>query len=142
MSTVGTILEQKGHDVYSVTPDVMVLDALKLMADKNIGAVAVIAGGKLTGMFSERDYTRKVFLQGRASPSTPVRDVMETEVVYVEPDQSAEACMALVTEKRIRHLPVMRDGKLDGIVSIGDLMKSMIEEREFNIEQLVKYVQG
>lgn len=142
MTTVQKILQKKGYEVYSVSPDDMVLDALKLMADKNIGAVLVMSGNDLVGLFTERQYTRNVFLKGRASPTTPVRDVMETDIIFVEPCESAENCMALITEKRIRHLPVMSDGKLVGLVSIGDIMKSMIDEHQFNIDQLVKYVSG
>ncbi len=96
----------------------------------------------LVGIFTERHYARKVFLKGRSSPKTLVREVMERDVIYVEPGQSAEACMALMTEKRIRHLPVLRDGRLVGVISIGDLMKSIIADRELNIDQLVRYVQG
>lgn len=142
MTLVKQILETKGHEVFSVRPEEMVLDALKLMTTKDVGAVLVMDGDSLVGIFTERHYTRKVFLEGRSSPTTPIRDVMETDIIFVEPDQTAEACMALMTEKRIRHLPVLRDGVVAGIVSIGDLMRSVIEERQFNIDQLVQYVRG
>lgn len=142
MTNVQQILERKGKDLYTVSPDDMVLDALKLMAKEDVGAVLVVSGDALVGIFTERHYTRKVFLEGKASPTTPVRDVMETEILYVGPKQSAESCMALMTEKRIRHLPVLSDRRLVGIVSIGDLMRGIIEDREFNIDQLVKYVRG
>ncbi len=144
MTNVQQILERKGKgkDLHTVGPDDMVLDALKLMAKEDVGAVLVVSGDALVGIFTERHYTRKVFLEGKASPTTPVRDVMETEILYVGPRQSAESCMALMTEKRIRHLPVLSDRRLVGIVSIGDLMRSIIDERQFNIDQLLQYVRG
>ncbi|MDG4884547.1 CBS domain-containing protein [Mesorhizobium sp. WSM4884] len=142
MTTVQQILDAKGHDVYFVRPDDTVLHALQLMERRNVGAVLVKAGENLVGIFTERHYARKVFLKGRSSPKTRIHDVMERNVTYVEPGQSTEACMALMTEKRIRHLPVLRDGRLVGLISIGDLMKSIIADREFNIDQLVRYVQG
>ena len=142
MRLVQQILEIKGHQVIAVGADEMVIDALKLMKIKDVGAVLVMDGESLVGIFTERHYTRKVFLEGRASPTTSIRDVMETDVIFVEPDQTAEVCMALMTEKRIRHLPVLSDGIVVGIVSIGDLMRSVIEERQFDIDQLVQYVRG
>ena len=142
MTTVQQILDAKGHDIYSVRPDDTVLHALQMMERKNVGAMLVKEDDNLVGIFTERHYARKVFLKGKSSPKTRIREVMEPDVVYVEPQQSAEACMALMTEKRIRHLPVLRDGRLLGIISIGDLMKSIIADREFNIDQLVRYVQG
>ena len=142
MTTVAQILETKGHDVQFVRPDVMVADALRMMADKNVGSVLVKEGDRLVGIFTERHYARKVFLKGRTSPTTTIRDVMSKDVICVEPGQTAEACMALMTAKKIRHLPVLRDGDLVGIVSIGDLVKSVIADREFDIEQLVLYVGG
>lgn len=142
MTNVQQILERKGQDLHSVRPDDTVLDAIRLMAKENVGAVVVVSGDALVGIFTERHYTRNVFLKGKASPTTPVRDVMETDILYVGPKQSAEACMALMTEKRIRHLPVLNDGRLVGIVSMGDLMRSIIDERQFNIDQLVQYVRG
>ncbi len=142
MTTVQQILDTKGRDIYSVRPDDTVLHALQLMESKNVGALVVKEGERLVGIFTERHYARKVFLKGRSSPKTLIREVMETDVLYVEPGQTAEACMALMTEKRIRHLPVLRDGRLIGIVSIGDLMKSIIADREFSIDQLVRYVRS
>ncbi len=142
MTTVAQILETKGHDVQFVRPDDMVADALRMMADKNVGSVLVKEGDRLVGIFTERHYARKVFLKGRTSPTTTIRDVMSKDVICVEPGQTAEACMALMTAKKIRHLPVLRDGDLVGIVSIGDLVKSVIADREFDIEQLVLYVGG
>ncbi|AZO20166.1 MULTISPECIES: CBS domain-containing protein [unclassified Mesorhizobium] len=142
MTTVQQILDAKGHDIYFVRPDDTVLHALQMMERRNVGAVLVKEDDNLVGIFTERHYARKVFLKGRSSPKTRIRDVMERDVAYVEPGQSTEACMALMTEKRIRHLPVLRDGRLVGLISIGDLMKSIIADREFNIDQLVRYVQG
>jgi CBS domain-containing protein len=142
MTTVQQILDAKGHDIYFVRPDDTVLHALQTMERKNVGAVLVKADDDLVGIFTERHYARKVFLKGRASPTTLVRDVMMTEIVYVEPGEGAEVCMAIMTEKRIRHLPVLRDGRLVGIISIGDLMKSIIADREFSIDQLVHYVRS
>ncbi len=142
MATVGQILETKGHEVYCVRPDETVADALRVMADKNVGSVLVKEGDRLVGIFTERLYARRVFLEGRTSPTTLVRDVMRKDVIYVEPGQTAEACMALMTDKKIRHLPVLRDESLVGIISIGDLMRSAIADREFDIEQLVRYVGG
>ena len=142
MTTVQQILDAKGHDVYFVRPDDTVLSALEMMESKNVGAVLVKVDDSLVGIFTERHYARKVFLKGRSSPKTLIREVMETDVVYVEPGQTAEACMALMTDKRIRHLPVLRDGRLVGIISIGDLVKSIIADREFSIDQLVRYVRS
>ncbi len=142
MTTVRQILDAKGHDIYFVRPDDTVLHALQMMERRNVGAVLVNEDDNLVGIFTERHYARKVFLKGRSSPKTLVREVMERDVIYVEPGQSAEACMALMTEKRIRHLLVLRDGRLVGVISIGDLMKSIIADRELNIDQLVRYVQG
>lgn len=140
MTTVQHILDSKGHAVHSIAPDATVLDALKLMAEADVGSVVVMEGTRVVGIFTERQYARKVFLMGRASPTTQVREVMDTEVVCTHPTQNTEACMALMTDKRIRHLPVMDQGLLVGLVSIGDLMKNAIAEREFHIEQLVEYV--
>ena len=140
--TVRQILETKGHEVYSVAPDHTVEDALRMMAEKNVGAVLVKNGERLVGIFTERHYARNVFLKGRSSPTTPVRDVMAKDVIYVEPGQTAEACMALMTEKRIRHMPVLCEDRIVGVVSIGDLMKATIADREFDIEQLVLYVRS
>lgn len=140
MAFVRDILDTKGRAVHSVAPDAMVLDALKLMAERDVGAVLVMEGERLVGIFTERLYARDVFLKGRGSPDTPVGAVMDRDVVTVSPDETAETCMALMTEHRTRHLPVMRDGRLVGIVSIGDLMKRLLEDREFHIGQLVEYV--
>lgn len=142
MITVQQILDAKGHDIYFVCPDDTVLHALQMMEKRNVGAVLVKEDDNLVGIFTERHYARKIFLKGRSSPKTLIREVMETDVIYVEPEQTAEACMALMTAKRIRHLPVLRDGRLVGVISIGDLMKSIIADRDFNIDQLILYVRG
>lgn len=142
MTRVQDILKTKGHAVHSVGPDDMVLAALKLMARQDIGAVMVTEGDRLRGIFSERHYARNVFLKGRGSPDTPVGAVMRTDGPQVTPGESVEACMALMTQARVRHLPVIENGRLVGVISIGDLMKSMIDEREFSIERLVEYVRG
>jgi CBS domain-containing protein len=140
MTTVRPILEQKGHQVWSVHPGNTVYDAIKMMADKDIGALVVLDGSKMVGIVTERDYARNVFLKGRASPQTLVGEIMERNVVCVEPDKSVEECMAIMSAKRVRHLPVIEDGELLGIVSIGDLVKSIITDREFVIEQLERYI--
>ena len=140
--TVRHILEQKGQHVWSISSDETVAAAIKLMADKDIGSLAVLEDSKLVGIITERHYARNVFLKGRASPETRVGDIMEREVVCVQPNQSVEECMAIITTRRVRHLPVIHDGQLMGIVSIGDLVKSIISDREFVIEQLEHYIHG
>ncbi len=142
MTTVRHILDQKGHQVWFVHPDDTVYDAIRMMADKNVGALVVLDGSKIVGIVTERDYARNVFLKGRASPQTLVSEIMQRNVVCVEPDKSIEECMALMSAKRVRHLPVINDGELLGIVSIGDLVKSIISDREFAIEQLEHYIRG
>jgi len=142
MKTVRDILKVKGTDVWCVDPDATVFDALQRMAEKEVGALVVTEGAQVVGLISERDYARKVILHGRASPTTLVREIMTSHVVYTHIEQSIEECMALVTEKRIRHLPVMAEGKLVGVVSIGDLVKSIISDQQFMIEQLVRYISG
>ena len=140
MKTVRDLLKQKGREVWSVAPDSTVYDALQLMADKNIGALLVIDGGRPVGIFSERDYARQVILKGKASKDTPVRDIMTSRVVFVRPEQSIEECMALMTDKRFRHLPVLEEGRLAGLLSIGDVVKAVISEKDFLIEQLANYI--
>ena len=140
MKTVRDLLKQKGREVWSVTPESTVYDALKLMADKNIGALLVTEAGRPVGIFSERDYARQVILKGKASKETPVREVMTSKVVFVRPEQSIEECMALMTDKRFRHLPVLEEGQLLGILSIGDVVKAVISEKDFLIEQLANYI--
>jgi CBS domain-containing protein len=142
MKKVRDILEVKGRDVWSIGPDASVFDALKIMADKDVGALVVLDGGNLVGIISERDYARKIALLGRASPTTQVKEIMTSRVACVDPEQNVNECMALVTEKRIRHLPVLENGKLIGLISIGDLVKSIITEQQFIIEQLERYITG
>lgn len=142
MKRVKDILDVKGREIYSIEPDASVYDAMKLMADKEIGSLVVMEGTKLVGLISERDYARKVILMGRSSKSTQVREIMTTRVVYAQPEQNIEECMALVTEKRVRHLPVIDEGRLVGVISIGDLVKSIISEQKFIIEQLERYIRG
>jgi len=142
MKTVAQILRTKGHEVLSVSPEMSVFDALGLMAEKNVGALLVVEGGRLTGIFSERDYARKVILKGKASRETPVREIMTSHVLYVRPEQAVDDCMALMTDKRVRHLPVLAEEKLVGVISIGDVVKAIIAEQEFIIEQLQNYITG
>jgi CBS domain-containing protein len=150
METVKSILEAKGSDVFSVDPEASLYDALEVMADKNVGAVLVIdAAGKVTGIFSERDFVRKFMIKGRSGEGTKVREIMTAQVLYVTPATSLADCMNLMTEKRVRHLPVMLDGKPVGIVSIGDVVKAILkrQERVINeqaseIGQLERYISG
>ncbi|NOZ27530.1 MAG: CBS domain-containing protein [Chloroflexi bacterium] len=142
MKLVRDILQTKGYDVWSVSPDAMVYEALQVMADKNIGAVLVLEDGEVVGIFSERDYARKVILEGRSSLNTPVREIMTSKVYYVHPGQSLEECMALMTEKHIRHLPVLENGRLIGIISIGDVVKAIISDQKVTIQQLENYILG
>ena len=142
MSTVRVILRSKGPEVWSMGPDATVYDALKLMADKNVGAVLVMDANRLVGILSERDYARKVILVSKSSKNTPVREIMTQRVVYVRPEQTAEECMALMTDKRVRHLPVLEDDQVIGVISIGDVVKSIISEQGFIIEQLERYISG
>jgi len=143
MKTVAQILRSK-HDltVHTITPTAAVLDAVKLMAEKGIGALLVIENEEVVGIVTERDYARKVVLMNRSSKETPVRDIMTSSVMYVSPDQTNEDCMALITENRLRHLPVMDNGKLIGLISIGDLVKDIISEQQFVIQQLEHYIMG
>jgi len=136
MKTVRDILQAKGHEIWSVAPDSTVFDALALMAEKNIGAVMVIEGGRLVGILSERDYARKVILRGRASRDTAVREIMTTRVVHVHPDTLIEECMGLMTDRRIRHLPVMENDRLIGVISIGDVVNTIIAEQRYIISRL------
>jgi CBS domain-containing protein len=142
MTAVRHILDQKGHQVWFVHPGDTVYDAIKLMADKDVGALMVLDGGKIVGIVTERDYARNVFLRGRGSPQTLVSEIMACDVACVKPDKSIEECMAIMTAKRVRHLPVIDDDGLLGIVSMGDLVKSIISDREFVIEQLEHYISG
>lgn len=140
MKTVSELVGRKGKQVWSVAPGDSVLDALRLMAEKGIGAVLVCEGDRLVGILSERDYARKVILQGKTSRDTAVRDIMTSEVITVRPDQTVQDCMGLMTTGRIRHLPVTEGEKIVGILSIGDLVKEVIEDQKFQIQQLRSYI--
>lgn len=140
MTFVSEVLKAKGGDVWTVSSDSSVYDALQEMADRNVGALMVVEGGNLVGVFSERDYARKVILQGKASRDTLVREIMSSEVFWVRPDQTIGACMELMTDKRIRHLPVLDGGRLIGVISIGDAVKAIISEQQFAIQQLEQYI--
>jgi CBS domain-containing protein len=142
MVRVKDILRTKGHRVWSIAPDATVYEALALMAEKNVGAVLVMDANHLVGILSERDYARKVILHGRSSKDTLVREIMTERVMYVHPEQTSEECMALMTDKHVRHLPVMEGDEVIGIISIGDVVKSIISEQEFIIEQLERYISG
>jgi len=143
MKDVAQIIKSKpDHKVYTVSPAAPVLDAVKLMAEKNLGALLVLEGEEFVGIISERDCTRKMLLADRLSRETPVRDIMSSPVQYVGPRHTNEECMALMTDKRLRHLPVMDNGKLVGLVSIGDLVKDIISEQSFIIQQLEHYIAG
>lgn len=142
MKTVSQLLEAKGHTVLTIPPDATVQEAMRRMAENNVGALIVIAQGRPVGIISERDITRKLFLLEKLPRHILVKEVMSTPVVYVRPDQTNEDCMALMTDKRVRHLPVMDGGRLIGIISIGDLVKDIISEQQFIIRQLENYIMG
>lgn len=142
METLRQLLDRKGTEVVTTDPQATVLAAITTMAERNIGSLVVVEEDKPVGIFTERHYAREVFLKGKRSPKTPIRDVMSRRVVCVSPRASVDECMAVMTEKRIRHLPVVEDGTLVGIVSIGDLVKSRIAGQEFIIEQLTQYIHG
>lgn len=142
MVMVSQCLQRKGRTIWSIGPDDSVYDALQLMADKDIGALLVLEGDELVGIFSERDYARKVILKGKSSKETPLREIMTTRVVCVHQHQSIEECMALMTEYHVRHLPVLEGEKLVGVISIGDVVKEIISEQKFVIEQLEQYITG
>jgi len=142
MYSVGQYLKRKGQQVWFTHPDATVYEALELMAEKDIGALLVVEGEHLIGIISERDYARKVILKGKSSLATPVREIMTPDVVIVEPRQTVDECMALMTAKRVRYLPVVVDGKVAGVVSIGDLVKASLDEKDFLINQLERYITG
>lgn len=142
MKTVSDILNSKGHDVYSVSPSDSVYDSLKLMADKEVGALLVMDGEKLVGIVTERDYARKVILEGKSSKSATVDEVMTRHVLCASPERTVDECMALMTDKRARHLPVVDHKRVVGIVSIGDLVKALISEQQVLIDQLQHYISG
>ena len=140
MKKVRELLQDKGTEVWSIAPEASVFDALALMAEKNIGALLVLDQGQLIGVLSERDYTRNVVLQGRTAKDTRVREIMSSRPVCVGPGQTVEECLALMTDKRVRHLPVIEGGRVLGLVSIGDAVKAIISEQQFIIEQLEQYI--
>jgi CBS domain-containing protein len=140
MKTVRQIIEGKTHKVLSISPDATVYDALKLMAERDVGALVVMDGDRLVGIFSERDYARKVILHGKASKDTYVREIMTEKVLCVRPEQTMDQCMALMTDKRVRHLPVLDHKHVIGVISIGDVVKEVISEQQFMIEQLEQYI--
>ena len=140
MNNIEDILKVKGHDVWTTTADASVYSAIELMANKKVGALLVIEESKVIGVISETDYTRKVILKGRTSKTTSIKEIMTTDVVFIHPRQEIEECMVIMTEKRIRHLPVMVGEKLMGIISIGDLVKAIIDEQRYTIDQLEHYI--
>ncbi len=142
MITVKDILDQKGHTAWTISPEATVLVALELMAKKGLGALIVVDTGDIVGIVSERDYARKIILMGRQSQDTPVKDIMTKEVYGVRRDTTAEECMALMTDKHIRHLPVCEEGKLAGVISIGDVVKAIIGDQKVKIENLENYIMG
>ena len=142
MTTMQQLLDQKGRKIWSIHQDATVFDAIAKMAEKNIGSLVVMDGEKLVGIITERHYARNVVLKGKTSPTTPVRDIMERHIIVARPYQSVEQCMALMSEKRVRHLPVLEGEKPIGIVSIGDLVKSIIGDQKFMIDQLEQYIHG
>ena len=142
MKTVRMLLRAKGNRVLTITPDAPVFAALQLMAEENVGALLVLEGPRLVGIFSERDYARKIILKGKTSKDTPVSEIMTAQVVHVGPDQTIEDCMGLMTDKHIRHLPVLEQGALLGVISIGDVVRDIISEQGFVIEQLQAYING
>ncbi len=140
MKKIRELLQNKGGDIWSVTPDTSVLDAIKMMAEKGIGALMVLDSGKPVGIISERDYARKVILMGRSSQDTPVSEIMSSSLIFADVEQSVEDCMSLMTDHRIRHLPVLDNNELLGVISIGDLVKTIIDEQKFMIKQLETYI--
>lgn len=142
MTLLSQLLDLKGHDIHSVAPDSPVLEAIRIMAEKHVGALLVMDSDRLVGIVSERDYARKVVLKGRSSTNTPVRDIMTASVLTIGPDGTADAAMRMMTKHRIRHLPVVRGSTVLGVVSIGDLVKSVIEDQRHTIEDLQSYIHG
>jgi CBS domain-containing protein len=142
MKTVNEVLKNKGREIWTISPLATVFQALELMAQKDVGALPVVRNGKLVGIFSERDYARKVILKGKASKDTAVSELMTQTVFYVSPENTLDDCMALMTSKQIRHLPVLNHDRLTGVITLGDVVKRIISEQEFTIQELEKYVKG
>lgn len=142
IGTVGMVLSQKSSSIWSIAPDATVFDAIQLMASRNIGALPVMNDGRLAGMVSERDYTRKVILKGKSSKETPVREIMSRELITASADDSIEFCMGLMTEKRIRHLPIVEGDELVGVLSIGDVVKWIMSAQAAAIHHLEQYITG
>ena len=142
MTLVLQLLNEKGHDMWSIHPDDTVYNAIKKMAEKDIGSLVVLEEERVVGIVTERHYARNVVLRGRSSRSTPIREIMTTRVVYTRPERSVEECLAIMTQQRVRHLPVMENGRLIGIISTGDLVKSIIAEQKFLIDELTQFIAG
>ncbi len=142
MTTVDKLLKAKGNEIWSIAPDSSVFEALEMMAEKNVGGLLILEDDKLVGIFTERDYARKLILKGRFSKDTKVSDLMTKNILYVEADNTIEDCMTLMTSKRIRHLPVLENGGLIGVLTIGDLVKQIISEQQTTINQLENYISG
>jgi CBS domain-containing protein len=142
VTTVRQLLDQKGREILSIDPSATVFDAVAKMAEKDVGSLVVMDDDEIVGMITERHYARNVVLKGKTSPATPISDIMERNVVVVQPEQSVEQCMAIMTDKRIRHLPVVDGEKLIGVISIGDLVKSIVGDQKFTIGQLEHYIHG
>lgn len=142
MRLVSQILQVKGTDVWTISPQATVFDALSMMADQNVGCLVVVENDEVVGIFSERDYARKVILKGKSSKDTLIKEIMTPDVITVQPDQTMNQCMAIMTEKHIRHLPVLSDGKLGGVISIGDVVKAIISQQQIMIDQLEDYIYG